>query len=73
MLRKTMIMPILFGVIIILVALGYGAIFIYLPIPIIFKIVIAIVETSIAGAMVYVLIQRNKELKEEEKDDLSKY
>lgn len=71
--RKAMIMPIFFGLIVIGAAAGYTVIFFIAPIPLIFKIIIAVAETALAVAMIYILIQRNREIKEEEHIDLSKY
>ncbi len=71
--KKEMIMPSVFGGLFILVVLGYGAIFLYVPIPLLVKLVIGALVIIIAMAMLYVILQRNRELEEEKKDDLSKY
>jgi 4-hydroxybenzoate polyprenyltransferase len=71
--RKTMIMPIVFGTLTILVAVGYALIITLIPIPLFVKIIIALILTALIIAMIYVLIQRNKELKQEESIDISKY
>ncbi len=71
--RKKMIMPVVFGVLFVMVLIGYGMLFFLVPIPIFVKLVIGLIIILIAASMFYVLIQRNRELREEEKDDLSKY
>ncbi len=71
--RKKMIMPVVFGVLFVMVLIGYGMLFFLVPIPIFIKLVIGLIIILIAASMFYVLMQRNRELGEEEKDDLSKY
>ncbi len=71
--KKKMIAPILFAFLTIVFILGYAAIFLYLPIPMVFKVVVALVVLSLVVTLGYLLMQRNKELEEEEKDDLGKY
>ncbi len=71
--RKKMIMPVVFGVLFVMVLVGYGMLFFLVPIPIFVKLVIGLIIILIAASMFYVLMQRNRELGEEEKDDLSKY
>ena len=71
--KKTMWAPIIFAALSVIVVIGYAAIFLYLPIPMVFKVIIALVVLALVIAMGYVLVQRNRELEEEERDDLSKY
>lgn len=71
--RKAMIAPILFGLLTIIIIAGYISVVLILPVPLIFKILAGVVVVAITSAMIYVLIQRNKEIKEENSIDLSKY
>lgn len=71
--KRAMIMPLVFGVLFILLITGYGFLFFLVPIPLAIKIIIALAVLGIAAAMVYLLVQRNREIKEEERSDLSKY
>ena len=71
--KETMTLPILFGIIFIVLVGCYGAVFFIIPIPLVFKLVVGVVMTVIAGAMVYVIIERKREMQEEDKDDISKY
>ena len=70
---KRMIAPTIFAALALLAGAAYASIFLIIPIPVFFKLVVAAVILSVTGAMIYVIIQRKKELKEEDKDDLSKY
>ena len=51
----------------------YSLIFFVIEMPLLIKMVIFLVITGVAVTMVYLLIQRNRELQEEEDDDISKY
>ena len=68
-----MIMPIVFSIVFVCAIGLYSLIFFLLHIPIFVKVIIAFVIIGFAIVMVYLLIQRNKELKEEEENDFSKY
>lgn len=70
---KRIIAPAIFGVLAILFGAAYASVFLIFPIPLFFKLIIAAGILIIAGAMVHVIIQRKRELKEEDKDDLGKY
>ncbi|MFH2114790.1 MAG: hypothetical protein ABIJ86_09820 [Spirochaetota bacterium] len=70
---KRIIAPAIFGALALLLGAAYASVFLILPIPLFFKVIVAAVILTVAGAMVYVIIQRKKELKEEDKDDLGKY
>ena len=71
--KETMTLPILFGIIFIVLVGCYGAVFFIIQIPLVFKLVVGVVMTVIAGTMVYVIIERKREMQEEDKDDISKY
>lgn len=71
--KKAMIAPIIFAVLTMLCIVGYAALFLWIPIPIFFKVVIAVVVLSLIIAMGYVVAERNRELKEEEDYDPSEY
>ena len=66
-------MPTVFGVLFILLIIGYSMIFLLFPIPLVIKIAIGAVTAALAAAMVYVIIQRKQELEKENQDDLSNY
>ncbi len=71
--KQTMIMPTVFGVLFILLIIGYSMIFLLFPIPLVIKIAVGAVVAALAAAMVYVIIQRKRELEKEDHDDLSNY
>ncbi len=68
-----MIAPIIFAVLTMLSIAGYAVVFFWIPIPLFFKVIIAIVVVSLIIAMGYVLVERNRELKEEEHYDSGEY
>ena len=70
---KRIIAPAIFAALTLLFGAAYASVFLILPIPLFFKLIVAAGILTVAGAMVYVIIQRKKELKEEDKDDLGKY
>lgn len=70
---KNYFAPILIGVILALCYIGVGALMVVLSMAIIVKVIITIVFLALGGAVIYVMLERIKEIKEEEKDDLSKY
>lgn len=71
--KKAMIMPVVFSTLFVLCVAAYALIFFIIELPLLVKIIIILVITGVAVTMIYVLIQRNNELKEEEKNDFSKY
>lgn len=68
-----LIAPGLFALLVILALAGYTAIFLLVPIPVWIKLLFGLILASLMAAIVYVFVQRTRELKEEDKDDLSKY
>lgn len=71
--KKAMITPIIFGVLVVVVASGYVALILLFPVPLFVKVLAGAVIVALGAAMAYVLVQRNREMKEEDKIDLSKY
>lgn len=71
--KKAMIAPTVFAALTLLVVIGYVALIFLVPIPRVIKIGIALVVVALACAMGYVLIERNREIAKEEKDDFGKY
>lgn len=68
-----LIAPGLFALLVILVFAGYTAIFLLVPIPAWVKLLFGLILVSLVSVVVFVFVQRTRELKEEDKDDLSKY
>jgi membrane protein implicated in regulation of membrane protease activity len=71
--KKAMIMPIVFSVIFVCMVGLYSLIFFIIKIPLLIKIIVFLIITGLAATMIYLLLQRNRELKEEEENDFSKY
>ena len=70
--RKKMIAPIIITILFVLYYAFYFTIVIALPIGI-WKLFLGIIPVVLAVIMIYVCVQRIKEIKEGEEDDLNKY
>lgn len=71
--NKKKMLPVVFGILMILLLVGYGVFYLVLPIPVAVKLLVGIPVLGMAVALVYLVFERNKEIDEEEKDDLGKY
>jgi heme A synthase len=71
--KKAMIAPIIFAVLTMVCVLGYAAVFLWIPLPLVVKVGIALVVLALIVAMAYVVVERSREIDKEEYDDLSKY
>lgn len=71
--REKMIAPIIITVIVILYYIAYFLICMLIPISLIVKILFGIIPLLFSGVCIYVLIERIKEIRSGEEDDLSKY
>ena len=70
--KKKMIAPIIITIFFVLYYAFYFTIVIALPVGI-WKLFLGIIPVVLAAIMIYVCVQRIKEIKEGEEDDLSKY
>ena len=70
---KKLIAPIIITVIILIYLAGYIVLGLTVNIPLILKIILIAVPAGIDVGMVYVIIERIKEIRSGEEDDLSKY
>ena len=70
---KKMLAPVIIAIIIVLYYVGFAAICLLIPIPLLLKLLFGIVPLALAGVMIYVVITRIKEIRSGEEDDLSKY
>lgn len=68
-----LIAPGFFALLVILAFAGYTAIFLLVPIPVWVKLLFGLILASLVSVVVFVFVQRTRELKEEDKDDLGKY
>ena len=71
--RMKMIAPIVITVLVILYFIAYFGFLIYQIENIILKLLLGIIPALLAAVMIYVCIQRIKEIKGGEEDDLSQY
>ena len=71
--KHNIITPVLITIFLILILIGYACIWLIIPFPWIIKIGIALVFLALIGVAVFVLIERIKEIRSGETDDLSKY
>lgn len=70
---KKYLAPVLITVFLIVYVILYFGMFITLIESMLFKILLGIIPLLFAGVMIFVLIERIKEIRSGEEDDLSKY
>jgi len=68
-----MVAPAFFALLVVLFLSAYAALFLLVPIPVWIKLLFGLVLGAFIAVMVYVFVQRARELKTEDKDDLGKY
>ena len=75
--KKEILAVILVTIFMLAVILGYGAVIVWvlqrLQLHLLLKVLIITGLGALAGTMIYVAIERIREIREEEKDDLSQY
>jgi hypothetical protein len=72
--KKKMIAPIVITVLVILYFIGFAFMFAFDEgIPLLIKILGLVIPLLLAGASIYVLVERIKEIRSGEEDDISKY
>ncbi len=72
--RRKMVAPLIFTIVISAYYITIGIVFLCIPeIPFLIKILFAVIPLALAGVAVYVLIERIKEIRSGEEDDLGKY
>lgn len=70
---KKMMAPLIITAILVLLFLGYVAIWAVVPFPLVGKLIGAAIPLALICVSVFVLIERIKEIRSGEEDDLSKY
>ncbi len=71
---KKMIAPIVISIIVAIYYIGFASACIFLHgIPLIIKIMFGVIPLFLLGVIIYVLVERIKEIRSGEEDDLSKY
>lgn len=71
--RKKLIAPIVITGILCVFFVGYLVLYSVLPIPFLFKVLLALIFIALAGVSLFVLVERIHEIKSGEEDDLDKY
>ena len=72
--KKKMIAPVMITVAILLYYIGFACACIFIDgIPLLVKIVGGVIPLLLAGVCIYVFVERIKEIRSGEEDDLSKY
>jgi len=70
---KKTIAPVIVSLILAVYYLSIGFALLKLPIPVFIKVIVLIVSVLLTGVVIMVLVQRLKEIKGGEEDDLGKY
>lgn len=71
---KKMIAPIIIALIFVLYYIGFAVVCFLIPeLPLIVKFLAAVIPLLLAGVCIFVLVERIKEIRSGEEDDLSKY
>ncbi len=70
---KKLIAPIIVSVILIVYYCFFVAICLIITIPFILKLIMGIISLALAGVVIYVLVERIKEIRSGVEDDLSQY
>ena len=72
--HKKMIAPIVITVLVVIYYVGLAAVFLAIgALPLIPSLILWIAPLGVAGAMIYVCVERIKEIRKGEEDDLSEY
>lgn len=71
--QKKMIAPIVITVLLAGYMLAYFLVLLFMPMPVWVKVLVGLIPLALLGASVYVLVQRIKEIRSGEEDDLSQY
>lgn len=71
--KKKMIAPVIIAAVIILYYFIFLIVCLCIPIPLIFRLLFGLIPAALAGVCVFVLVERIKEIRSGEEDDLSKY
>lgn len=70
---KKMLAPIIITVLCVLYYIGFFILCMFVPFPPVAKLLFGLVPLLVIGVFIYVLVERIKEIRSGEEDDLSKY
>lgn len=71
--KDSIIVPIVITIFLIVALIAYGFVWLMVPFPLVVKILIGLVFLALVGVAVFVMIERIKEIRSDENDDLSEY
>lgn len=71
--NKKLIAPIVITILLVIYLVSFFVTWIYVSVPVIGKIIGSVIPLALIGVSIYVLIERIKEIRSGEEDDLSKY
>ncbi len=71
--QKKMVAPIVITTLLSVYMLAYFFVLLSVPMPVFVKVIIGLIPLGLLGASIYVLLQRIKEIRSGEEDDLSQY
>lgn len=71
--RKKMAAPIVILCILVLYFSGFISICVWFPIPTIFRVLGIVIPLAVLGVVIFVVIERIREIRSGEEDDLSQY
>ncbi len=71
--QKKMIAPIVVTILLSAYMLTYFLVILSVPMPVWVKVLIGLIPLGVLGASIYVMLQRIKEIRSGEEDDLSQY
>ena len=71
--NKKVIAPVVITILLVLYLVVYLSIGIFYPIPMMYKIIGTLVPLGLIGVSVFVLVERIKEIRSGEEDDISQY
>ncbi len=71
--QKKMVAPIVITTLLSVYMLAYFFVLLSVPMPVFVKVIIGLIPLGLLGASIYVLLQRIKEIRSGEEDDISKY
>lgn len=70
---KKMIAPVLITFVLFLYFIAYFTVILWLPIPTALRLLVGVIPSMITGVVLFVLVERIKEIRSGEEDDLSEY
>lgn len=71
--KKKMVAPIIIAAVILLYYVIFFIVCLCIPLPLILRLLAGLIPAALGGVCIYVLVERIKEIRSGEEDDLGKY